>query len=148
MRTIRAVALTKDADLRDWFTALTLEGKVRLEARCTVSLSHAVSLAHDEDTRLVLLDDTAVENGSLAKGARRVRQAQRDLTVVCVISRPDSSVEVELRQMGILYIAIRPLDMATLDSVVRHALQTDTRKHYKPGTPPVGVPALSAEWEL
>lgn len=147
MHAIRIVVLTRDVGIRDWSANLPLGGHWVVEARSTASVSQMVSWAREEDTRLVLLDDTAA-NGGLARAARRVRQAQREMTVVCVTSRPDPDLEVELRRMGVLYIVVRPIDLGLLEKVLQTALHTDTRKHYKLGTPPRGVPALPADLNL
>ncbi len=147
MRTIRIVAVTRDAELREWLSSLPPEGKLQIQAFCTGSVPQAVALAQDEETRLVLLDDTAAAGEGFLRATRKVRIAQREISVLSVISRPDPRLEVQLRQMGVLFIAVRPIDHALLKKVLHQALHTDTRKHYKRGTPPVGVPVLSAGLE-
>lgn len=144
MRIVRIVAVTRDAELREWLGALPRKGKLQIQAFCTSSIPQAVALAQEEDIRLVLLDDTAATGEAFLRATKKVRLAQRELSVLSVISRPDPNLEVKLRQMGVLFIAVRPIDHALLTKVLNQALHTDTRKHYKPGTPPVGVPVLSA----
>ena len=147
MRIVRIVAVTKDAELREWLSTLPRRGKLQIQPVCTSSIPQAVALAQEEDTRLVLLDDTAATGEAFLRATRKVRIAQRELTILSVISRPDPNLEVKLRQMGVLFIAVRPIDHGLLTKVLPQALHTDTRKHYQPGTPPVGVPALSAGME-
>lgn len=147
MRTVKILVVSKDAELRDSLSRLSIEGKLRIETICTQSATQAVSMAHEEDIRLVAIDDT-VANGTLAGVARKCRSAQRELSVVCVVSRPDAALEIELRRLGVLYVAVRPVSVPTLQSVVRTAIDIDTRRQYRAGTPPVGVPALPAEFDM
>ncbi len=147
MRTVKILVVSKDAELRDSLSRLSIEGKLRIETICTQSATQAVSMAHEEDIRLVALDDT-VANGTLAGVARKCRSAQRELSVVCVVSRPDAALEIELRRLGVLYVAVRPVSIPTLQSVVRTAIDIDTRRHYRAGTPPVGVPVLPAQYDM
>lgn len=147
MRTIRIVAVTKDADLREWLNTLPPDGKLRVQPFCTGSIPQAATLAQDEDTRLVLVDDTVATGEAFLRAVRKMRIAQRDLSILSVITEPDPAIEVKLRQMGVLFIAVRPIEFALLKKVLHQALHTDTRKHYKRGTPPVGVPALASHME-
>lgn len=145
MRTIRIVAVTKDSDLRRLLDAMPPDRDLRVQAACASSPAQANGILHDEDTRLVLLDDTA--DASIVRLAKRVRATRPDISILCVLSRPDAGLEVRLRQAGVLYLFVRPTDHRLLAKIIYNALHSDTRRYYKRGTPPLGVPALPTAME-
>lgn len=146
MRTGLLIA-SKEPELIEKMPSLLQTDLPDVEGVTASSPAQVVSLAQEVTTRLLVLDDTVAEGEAMFRLIRRVHATRPELGIVCVTSQADSAIEIRLRQLGVLYVMVRPVSYQLLSLVMKKALESDTKKYAKPGTPPYGVAALASGLE-